>query len=35
MRVGALFCLIAAKLFMLKVCIKCAHYGGIKCAMAF
>ena len=33
--VGALFCLIVAKLFMLKVCIQSVHHGGIKFAMAF
>ena len=33
--VGALFCLIVAKLFMLKVCIQSMHHGGIKCAMVF
>ena len=34
MHVGALFCLIVAKLFMLKVCIQSVHHGGIKFAMA-
>ena len=33
--VGALFCSIVAKLFMLKVCIQSVHHGGIKFAMAF
>ena len=35
MHVGALFCLIVAKLFMLKVCIQSVHHGGINFAMAF
>ena len=33
--VGALFCLIVAKHFMLKVCIQSVHHGGIKDAMVF
>ena len=33
MHVGALFCLIVAKLSMLKVCIQSVHHGGIKFAI--
>ena len=33
--VGSLFCVIVAKLSMLKVCIQSVHHGGIKFAMAF
>ena len=35
MRVGALFCLIVAKLFTVKVCIQSVYHGGINFSMAF
>ena len=35
MHVGALFCLIVAKLFMMKVCMQSVQHSGIKFAMAF